>query len=80
MNWPRGAGGEHAGNRSRVYGAEGGVDGVRREHVEPPVLDELARIRHVPGAELVQQHEVGDVSALVGHPLPQEVAHSVNEN
>ena len=64
MNWPAGRGREQRGEPlERVRRAERVVLGVGREHVEPPVLHELARVRHVPRAQRVQLDEVGD-------PLP----------
>ena len=44
----------------RVRRAERVVLDVGREHVEPAVLHELARVRHVPRAQRVQLDEVGN--------------------
>ena len=67
----------------RVRGAERVVFDVGGEHVEPSVLDELARVRHVPGAQRVQFDEVGGPVRVVGHSAPRSgvrVTHSQNEN
>ena len=54
----------------RVRRAERVVLGVGREHLEPPVLDELARERHVPGAERVQLDQVRRPPRLLVHAAP----------
>ena len=69
----RGCGGEQSREPlERVRGSERGVLGVGCEHIEPPALDELARIGHVPGAQRVELHEIREPLPVVSHARPRD--------
>src|SRR5271157_720375 len=52
----------------RVRRTEGAVLGIRGEDIAPPVtLDELARVRQVPRAQLVDLDEISDPLRAPGH-------------
>ena len=67
---PAGRGLEQGGEPfERVRRPERVVLGVGREHLEPPVLHELAGVAHVARAERVELHQVGNALVL-GHGAP----------
>jgi hypothetical protein len=51
----------------RVRGSEGAVLRIRGEDLEPLGHDELARVGHVAGAQLVDLDEVGDPLRVPAH-------------
>ena len=72
MNWPRGAASSSAGKRSSEYGVPNALystSGVNTSSQRSG--DELARERHVAGAERVQLDEVGRAVVVLGHGGPR---------
>ena len=72
MNWPRGAASSSAGKRSSEYAVPNALystSGVNTSSQRS--VDELARVRHVPGAQRVEFDEVGGALRVVGQSAPQ---------